>query len=93
MTVSTEVSRGEYTGNGVTTDFDYRFRVFSADELVVTVADTTENIRTLVLNTDYTVTGAGSRNGGKVKLSSALANNWRIGIERELPVTRGNRHS
>ncbi|HAT4984436.1 TPA: hypothetical protein I9786_002839 [Serratia marcescens] len=88
MTVSTEVSREEYTGNGVTTDFDYRFRVFSADELVVTVADTTENIRTLVLNTDYTVTGAGSRNGGKVKLVSALANNWRISIERELPVTQ-----
>ncbi len=88
MTVSTEVSREEYTGNGVTTDFDYRFRVFSADELVVTVADTTENIRTLVLNTDYTVTGAGSRNGGKVKLASALASNWRISIERELPVTQ-----
>ena len=88
MTVSTEISREEYTGNGVTTDFDYRFRVFSADELVVTVADTTENIRTLVLNTDYTVTGAGSRNGGKVKLVSALANDWRISIERELPVTQ-----
>ncbi|QJU41326.1 glycosyl hydrolase family 28-related protein [Serratia marcescens] len=88
MTVSTEVSREEYSGNGVATDFDYRFRVFSADELVVTVADTTENIRTLVLNTDYTVTGAGSRNGGKIKLASALANNWRISIERELPVTQ-----
>lgn len=88
MTVSTEVSREEYTGNGVTTDFDYRFRVFSADELVVTVADTTENIRTLVMNTDYTVSGAGSRNGGKVKLASALASNWRISIERELPVTQ-----
>lgn len=88
MTVSTEVSREEYTGNGVTTDFDYRFRVFSADELVVTVADTTENIRTLVMNTEYTVTGAGSRNGGKVKLVSALTSNWRISIERELPVTQ-----
>lgn len=88
MTVSTEVSREKYTGNGVTTDFDYRFRVFSADELVVTVADTTDNIRTLVMNTDYTVTGTGSRNGGKVKLVNALANNWRISIERDLPVTQ-----
>lgn len=88
MTVSTEISREEYTGNGVTTDFDYRFRVFSADELVVSVADTTENISTLVLNTDYTVTGAGSRTGGKVKLVNALANAWRISIERDLPVTQ-----
>ncbi|CAB1223419.1 hypothetical protein SFB10_3555 [Serratia liquefaciens] len=88
MTVSTEISREEYTGNGVTTDFDYRFRVFSADELVVSVSDTTENISTLVLNTDYTVTGAGSRAGGKVKLVNPLANAWRISIERDLPVTQ-----
>ncbi|MCO7511783.1 hypothetical protein NJH77_21265 [Serratia fonticola] len=88
MTVSTEVSREEYTGNGVTTDFDYRFRVFSAEDLVVSVADTTETITVLTLNTDYTVTGAGSRNGGKVKLFSPLAFNWRISIERALPVTQ-----
>ena len=88
MTVSTVISREEYTGNGVTTDFDYRFRVFSADGLVVTVVDTTENISTLKLNTDYTVTGAGGRNGGKVKLTKPLALDWRINIERELPVTQ-----
>ena len=88
MTVSTEVSREEYTGNGVTTDFDYRFRVFSAEDLVVSVADTTETISVLTLNTDYTVTGAGSRTGGKVKLLSPLAFNWRISIERALPVTQ-----
>ncbi|CAI1034397.1 hypothetical protein [Serratia fonticola] len=88
MTVSTEVSREEYTGNGVTTDFDYRFRVFQAADLVVSVADTTENITVLTLNTDYTVTGAGSRTGGKVKLFSPLAFNWRINIERALPVTQ-----
>ncbi|WP_304362417.1 glycosyl hydrolase family 28-related protein, partial [Staphylococcus hominis] len=56
--------------------------------LVVSVADTTENISTLVLNTDYTVTGAGSRTGGKVKLVNPLANAWRISIERDLPVTQ-----
>lgn len=88
MTVSTEVSREEYTGNGVTTDFDYRFRVFEAADLVVSVADTTETITVLTLNTDYTVTGAGSRTGGKVKLLSPLAFNWRINIERALPVTQ-----
>jgi hypothetical protein len=88
MTVSTEVSREEYTGNGVTTDFDYRFRVFKAEDLVVSVADTTETITVLTLNTDYTVTGAGSRTGGKVKLFSPLAFNWQISIERALPVTQ-----
>lgn len=87
MTVSTEVNREEYSGNGVTTDFNYHFYVFSADELVVSIANTTERIRTLVLNTDYTVTGAGSRNGGKVKLVSPPAVDWLIVIERETAVT------
>ena len=42
MTVSIELSHEEYTGNGVTTDFDFRFRIFEAKHLVVSVADRTE---------------------------------------------------
>ncbi|EME1468081.1 hypothetical protein H3H12_24905 [Serratia marcescens] len=88
MTVSTEVDREEYTGNGVTTDFDYRFRVFTEDQLSVSVVDLSENIINLTLNTDYSVTGAGLRSGGKVKLASPLAAGWRINIERDLPLTQ-----
>ncbi|HIE0170411.1 TPA: hypothetical protein ACXI8G_000952 [Serratia marcescens] len=88
MTVSTEVDREEYTGNGVTTDFDYRFRVFTEDQLSVSVVDLSENIINLTLNTDYSVTGAGLRSGGKVKLASPLAAGWKINIERDLPLTQ-----
>ncbi|ECD6619152.1 hypothetical protein E2327_16775 [Salmonella enterica subsp. enterica] len=88
MTVSTEVDHNEYTGNGVTTSFPYTFRIFKKSDLVVQVVDLSENITDLVLDTDYTVTGAGGYTGGNVVLSSPLANGYQISISRELPVTQ-----
>ena len=88
MTVSTEVDHNEYTGNGVTTSFPYTFRIFKKFDLVVQVVDLNENITNLVLDTDYTVTGAGGYTGGNVILSSPLANGYKISISRELPVTQ-----
>lgn len=88
MTVSTEVDHNDYTGNGVTTSFPYTFRIFHKSDLVVQVVDLDENITELVLDTDYTVTGAGGYTGGNVVLSSPLANGYQISISRELPVTQ-----
>lgn len=88
MTVSTEVNHNEYTGNGVTTSFPYTFRIFHASDLVVTTSDTNGTLRTLMLNTDYTVTGVGSYSGGAVVLPLPLANAWSISIERSLPVVQ-----
>ncbi|EPG9674166.1 hypothetical protein M0K38_001592 [Citrobacter freundii] len=88
MTVSTEVDHNEYTGNGVTTSFPYTFRIFKKSDLVVQVVDLDENITDLVLDTDYTVTGAGGYTGGNVILTTALENGFRISIARELPVTQ-----
>ena len=59
MTVSTEVDHNDYTGNGMTTSFPYTFRIFNKSDLTVTVVDLADNITTLVLDTDYTVSGAG----------------------------------
>ena len=88
MTVSTEVDHNEYTGNGVTTTFPYTFRIFQKSDLVVQVVDLDENITLLVLDTDYTVTGAGGYTGGNVILATALASGYQISISRELPVTQ-----
>ncbi|MCZ8581499.1 GDSL-type esterase/lipase family protein [Escherichia albertii] len=88
MTVSTEVDHNEYTGNGVTTTFPYTFRIFQKSDLVVQVVDLDENLTVLVLDTDYTVTGAGGYTGGNVILSTALTNGYQISISRELPVTQ-----
>ncbi|EOK1909572.1 hypothetical protein [Escherichia coli] len=88
MTVSTEVDHNEYTGNGVTTSFPYTFRIFKKSDLVVQVVDLNENIAELILDTDYTVTGAGGYTGGNVILSAALTSGYQISISRELPVTQ-----
>ena len=88
MTVSTEVDHNDYIGNGVTTSFPYTFRIFKKSDLVVQVVDLNENITELILDTDYTVTGAGGYSGGNVILMSALANGYQISISRELPVTQ-----
>ncbi|EJB9160674.1 hypothetical protein MXG92_003760 [Salmonella enterica] len=88
MTVSTEVDHNDYIGNGVTTSFPYTFRIFKKSDLVVQVADLNENITELVLDTDYTVTGAGGYTGGNVVLSAPLTNGYQISISRELPVTQ-----
>lgn len=90
MTVSTETNHNEYVGNGVTTSFPYTFRIFKKSDLVVTITDGAdgEDIKTLRLDTDYTVTGAGGFRGGSVVLKAALAVGVRISISRELPVTQ-----
>ncbi|HBB0993415.1 TPA: hypothetical protein J1A80_000189 [Escherichia coli] len=88
MTVSTEVDHNEYTGNGVTTSFPYTFRIFNKSDLVVQVSDLNGNVTELVLDTGYTVTGAGGYTGGNVVLSAPLANGYQISISRELPVTQ-----
>lgn len=88
MTVSTEVDHNDYVGNGVTTQFPYTFRVFKKSDLVVTVLDLSQNMTTLILDTDYTVSGAGGYTGGNVTLSSPLTSGWKISITRVLPVTQ-----
>lgn len=88
MTVSTEVNHNEYTGNGVTTTFPYAFRIFQASDLLVTTSDTNGTLRTLTLNTDYTVSGVGSYSGGTVILPVPLGNGWSISIERDLPAVQ-----
>lgn len=88
MTVSTEVDHNDYTGNGVTTSFPYTFRIFHKSDLMVQVVDLNENITELILDTDYTVTGAGGYTGGNVVLPSPLTNGYKISISRELPVTQ-----
>ena len=88
MTVSTQVSRNEYTGNGATTQYDFTFRILDKSHLLVQTLDTSESIVTLTLGTDYTVTGVNRYSGGKVVLNTPLPDGYKISIERSIPVTQ-----
>jgi hypothetical protein len=62
MTVSSTTSRVSYAGNGSTTAFTASFPFLAnADLVVIRVTNGVET--TLVLSTDYTVTGAGGTSG------------------------------
>jgi hypothetical protein len=82
MTIPSEISRNDYTGNGVATVFAYTFRVFAADDLTVTLRSVAGVESTLVLGADYTVSGAGLAAGGNVTLTTAPASGAALTIRR-----------
>lgn len=88
MTVSTVVNHEQYSGNGVTTVFPYRFRILKSSHMVVTVSDIDGAIKTLTPGTDYTITGVGLVAGGNVTLSTPLQNGWLIALDRKLPAVQ-----
>ncbi len=88
MTVSTQISREDYNGNGVTTVFPYRFRIFNETSLEVVRTDPNGVETRLVLNSDYTVTGVRSYSGGNVILNIAPPINFSLAIVRKLPTVQ-----
>lgn len=71
MTVSTTTSRVAYAGNGSTVTFSVPFYFLAAADLTVIKTTSAGVQTTLVLNTDYTVTGAGVPAGGSVTCTVA----------------------
>lgn len=88
MTVSSTTARASYAGNGSTVAFSVPFYFLSNSHLKVTLraSDGTETVK--VLNTDYTVTGAGVSSGGTVTLTSAPAVGVTVVITRDVPQTQ-----
>jgi hypothetical protein len=69
MTLSSSTRRWDYIGNGTASSFSYDAKIFTEDEVEVTVKNTTTDVETtLTLTTDYTVTGQGEASGGTVVL-------------------------
>jgi len=74
MTVTTTETRLSYDADGVTKNFPFPYKFFEANDLLVyTFDEATETSTLLVLNVDYTVTGAGLPNGGEVVTTVAPA--------------------
>lgn len=92
MTVSSNNRRaGPYTGNDVTTNFAFTFRMFAAADLVATVADADGVETVLVLDTDYTATLNADQNtspGGSITMTTALATGETLVITSDVAATQ-----
>ena len=90
-TVSSETTRVKYTGNGITTVYAYPFKIFEDDDLLAVKALTSTGAETtLILNTDYTVSGAGVTGGGNLILTagSVVPSGYTLTILRNIELTQ-----
>lgn len=89
MALSTTTRQTWHAGDGVTTVYPYAFEIAADSELeVVTRVITTGVETTLVLTTDYTVSGEGVATGGNVTLVTALPATKQMTIRGKLPLTQ-----
>lgn len=88
MSISSETSRNDYTGTGAVSTYSYGFRIYDEAHLLVTKVTAAGVVSTLVLNTDYTVTGVRDATGGTIVLTTALASGADLTIRRVLPLTQ-----
>ena len=75
--------RNQYTSTSGQTDFTYAFPIFVDSDIKVYIGTTLQT-----LTTDYTVSGAGSDNGGTVTLTSGATTGDIVTIYRDMPVER-----
>ncbi len=71
MTISSQLKRLSYSGNGSTTSFAYSFRILDQASLKVVVQSAAGVDSVKTITTDYTVSGVGSSVGGAVDFVTA----------------------
>ena len=93
MTISATIpTRHNYSGNGVATSFSYTVKISSTSHLKLVHTDDDAVETVLVLDTDYTVNGAGDAGGGTVDFPkggssySTLATGEKLAIIYAFPI-------
>jgi hypothetical protein len=89
MTIPSEVNRsGPYNGNGVTTAFEYQFKIYEPEHLRVILIDTDGSETVLNHQHDFIVTGVADDSGGNAVLNVAPASGQKIVLLRGVPFTQ-----
>lgn len=88
MTITTQGSKVNYQGNGVTTEFQVPFPFLEEEDIHIQkqLEDTT--VVNLTYGTDYSVTGASNASGGVVVLATAPSASEVISVYRSVPLTQ-----
>lgn len=92
MTVSTEVNKNVYVGDGVTVSFAVSFPILDETHLAVEIKDVNGVITEKVIIADYTVNGTGNDTGrtnyssGNVVFGTAPLSTDTITIKRSIPI-------
>lgn len=83
MTIASAINRNDYVGNNTTPTYNYGFKIFNKNDLLVTQKDTDNVETTLTVDTDYTVANVGDVNGGTITLTAGnLSTNYTLTIRR-----------
>lgn len=88
MTVSTTTSTAQFDPNGVTINFPFAFRFFAATDLKVFWQKPDGTIQLLVLNSNYTVQGAGNDAGGSITTIGTPLPNGLLIVSRIMVATQ-----
>ncbi|RVJ79204.1 hypothetical protein [Sinorhizobium meliloti] len=89
MTIASDTDRsGPYNGNGVTTTFNYEFRITNEAHVRVVRGNADGTETTFDLGADYTVTGVGEAGGGQIVCTVAPATGTTLTVVREVPFTQ-----
>lgn len=87
MTVDNDTARTDAIGNGSTDTYPFHFRILDESELLVITTDDGEST-TLVLDTDYTVSGVGDDEGEIVLVDGNLGSGITISMTRDMDFTQ-----
>lgn len=89
MTVSNNTPRNQYIGNGSTDIYNYTFKIFNKNHLLVTVRDDENVEEVLDVDADFTVDGIGLPTGGQITLLAGdLPLNYVLVIRYNAPVNQ-----
>lgn len=88
MTVTTTLDRQYFPGDGSNKNFPFNFKFFDNSQIYVYLIDHSGLVVGKTLNVDYTLSGALSAGGGQVIMSVAPPINYRLLIQRKLPLTQ-----
>lgn len=88
MTVAAPTGRAIFYGNGSRGPFYFNFPFFEDGWITAVKASETMGLTELAQGFDFTVSGAGSPNGGSVTLANPLADGETLYIRRVIPLTQ-----